>query len=298
MNTHGRTPLGTIAFPIPVPAATRLVSYENPATPTVVLGGSPPQPPTSDQAVMTILTPHPPSRSLSRPRRTGMTDRSDNSVAHRLSTSAKPAASAWHVLLASRSPRRQQMLRDAGLSFTAAHPGFEDAGLRPGGVDPARWTASLAYLKAATALRLNAFGGHAFTPFDIVVGADTAIVKGDRLIGTPESADEARDILRALRNGSHTVVSGLALLHPLSGRRELLWDAAEVHVGDLSDRAIDDYAQTGHWRGKAGGYNLRERIDDRWPIRHTGEPTTIMGLPMPRLLERLSVWESRARLAG
>ncbi|MBX3387327.1 MAG: Maf family protein [Phycisphaeraceae bacterium] len=204
----------------------------------------------------------------------------------------------WRVLLASRSPRRQAMLREAGVRFVAAHPGFEDAGLRPGNVDPRRWTASLAYLKALTALRRGAFGDVLPGADDVVVGADTAIVKGDRLIGTPESEEEAKEILRALRNGTHTVVSGLAMIHPAGGRREMTWDEADVRVGELSDERIEAYVGCGAWRGKAGGYNLRERMDDGWPISYGGEASTIMGLPMPKLLERLEAWQRSSRMAG
>lgn len=218
-------------------------------------------------------------------------DAPSTGVASRL---APPIASRnLRILLASRSPRRRAMLTDAGIKHVAASPGFEDGGLRPGHVTPRAWVASLAYLKAATALKQNVFDT-APTPAppsrDVALGADTAIVKGDQLIGTPESPAEATAILRSLRNGRHQVVSGLALICPTTGKRELHADAAEVRLGALNDDDINAYVGSGDWRGKAGGYNLYERLSAGWPIEFHGEPTTIMGLPMPLLLARLDAW--------
>jgi predicted house-cleaning NTP pyrophosphatase (Maf/HAM1 superfamily) len=59
-----------------------------------------------------------------------------------------------------------------------------------------------------------------------------------------------------------------------------------VTLGDVSDAEIDQYVGSGAWKGKAGGYNLSDRIEAGWPIRYSGESSTIMGMPMP-LLERL-----------
>ncbi len=200
------------------------------------------------------------------------------------------ASQPTRIWLASRSVRRRQLLQEAGIEARAAHPGLEDGGLCSGKVDPRRWVVALAYLKAVTALRTGAFGAQDFSSADLVIGADTAIVKAGQLIGTPECAQSARTILHTLRDGQHTVVSGVAMIQPSTNRRELFWDEATVHFGSLSDSDIDAYVLTAAWRGKAGGYNLQERIADRWPITHSGEASTIMGLPMPKLRQRLTAW--------
>ncbi len=92
----------------------------------------------------------------------------------------------------------------------------------------------------------------------------------------------------------HEVVSGLALLCPKSGRRLLASDTARVWVGALSAPQIDDYVASGMWQGKAGAYNLTERIAAGWPIRYEGDPATIMGLPMTVLADRLACFTREA----
>lgn len=197
-------------------------------------------------------------------------------VPESLQNKPNPKPKLW---LASRSPRRRQMLDEAGLEHEAGHPGFEDGDLRPGQVTPGQWVAALAYLKAAAG-REHAIDGR------IVLGADTAIVKEGALIGTPRDAAEASSILHRLSNGQHKVLTGVSLISPC-GRRLLFVDSATVFMGEIGEERIREYVASGQWQGKAGGYNLRERIAAGWPIHFEGDPTTIMGLPMKALVARL-----------
>ncbi len=188
------------------------------------------------------------------------------------------------IFLASRSPRRRELLSDAGYLFDFDHPGLEDSELVDGDVTPRQWVASLAYLKARAGVEVARQTRR--TP-DIVLGADTACVMDGRLIGTPRNAAEARTMIAAFADREHEVVSGLALVCMNTGRRTLASDAARVWVGSISDTEIDEYIASGMWQGKAGAYNLTERIAAGWPIRYEGDPATIMGLPMIVLADRL-----------
>jgi septum formation protein len=194
---------------------------------------------------------------------------------------APPATQAARTLhLASRSPRRRQLLDEAALDHAAEHPGFDDSDLSPGKVTASQWVGALAYLKAAAGAAHAAAGS-------TVLGADTAIIKDGSLIGTPRDHAEAFRILRTLSDGTHDVVTGVALLDPATGRRAIFVDRASVTVGHLSDCMISAYLATGAWQGKAGGYNLRERLVDGWPLQFSGDPTTVMGLPMKALSPQL-----------
>ncbi|MCX5690049.1 MAG: Maf family protein [Planctomycetota bacterium] len=189
------------------------------------------------------------------------------------------------LLLASRSPRRRELLAAAGIDHVAAAPSFDDSALSPGKVaSPANWVMSLAYLKAwAQAL------AHPEAP--VVLGSDTACVMDGAMIGTPQTLGEARTMIRAFANREHEVVTGVALIDRRDGgtpRRHLFCDSALVTMGSLSDADLETYLAGGHWHGKAGGYNLLERIDAGWPLTYQGDPTTIMGLPMNRLVDRLN----------
>lgn len=187
------------------------------------------------------------------------------------------------VLLASRSPRRREFLTRAGVPHTAEHPGFDDSLLRPGAVSPREWVAALAYLKAWAGAQLPPA-----RDANVVLGADTTCVKDGRMLGTPEDESEAAAMLGALSDSEHDVITGVAIIDTASGERSIFADTARVRVGRLTGAMIDDYVRTGGWKGKAGGYNLSERIDAGWPITFHGDETTIMGLPMRVLLPKLS----------
>jgi septum formation protein len=192
------------------------------------------------------------------------------------------------ILLASRSPRRKRLLAEHDVAFEIVEAGVDDAHLRPGGIDPGSWAVALAYLKAQSALAqldeppLGA----------VVLGADTICIQGDdtgaaRIIGQPADEDEARAILRLFQDRAHAVITGVALICAETGIRDLFLDRATVRVGHLGDGRIEAYVASGLWRGKAGGYNLEERLGAGWPLEFEGDRTTIVGLPMTLLLERL-----------
>ncbi len=183
---------------------------------------------------------------------------------------------AHRLILASTSPRRRQMLAEAGIPHDARSPGIDDGPLHSGRVTPDQWVSALAYLKARSGLEQSDEDEGA-----VFLGADTVVVKGDALVGQPRDVEDAGDIIRLLRCGEHRVVTGIALVTRTS--RFLLVDAADVRVGDITDAMIDAYLASGTWQGKAGAYNLAERMADGWPLHCTGDPATVMGLPMRRL---------------
>lgn len=186
------------------------------------------------------------------------------------------------VHLASRSPRRSLMLREAGIEHDAAHPGIDDGGLSPGRVSPEHWVAALAYLKARSAMAAGT------THAPIVLGADTMVVSGRGVMGQPVDEADATRMLRMLRDAEHDVVTGVALVDAATGRRTLFSDRTRVRVGKLSDTQIIEYVASGLWRGKAGAYNLAERVEAGWPITVEGDPGTVMGLPIRVLALRIA----------
>jgi len=203
------------------------------------------------------------------------------------------------LYLASASPRRKLLLEDAGFAPVTIDSGVDDGQLRPGGSDADDWTTALAYLKASAGRR-HLLRERAHDASGLVLGADTVVVKDGAVIGQPRDEADARRIIRLLEDGEHLVVSGVALLvcengagpngsGPRSGvgpagqDRVLFSDVARVRVGRIGNDRIDVYLSGGGWRGKAGAYNLSERIADGWPIECEGDPATVMGLPMRRL---------------
>lgn len=198
-----------------------------------------------------------------------------------------------HVLLASRSPRRREFLEREGIPHEATHPGFDDSMLAPGDVSPAQWVAALAYLKAWAGAQLPSASN-----FCVVLGADTTCVKDRRMIGTPADEQEAKSILREFSDARHEVITGVAVIDRRTPRGVIFTDTATVHVGTLTESMIDEYIAGGGWRGKAGGYNLSERIEAGWPIHFVGDQTTVMGLPMGTLVPLLRAMASPGAAIG
>lgn len=190
--------------------------------------------------------------------------------------------------LASRSPRRTKLLSEHGLEHDAEHPGVDDAELVRGGVGPVAWVAALAYFKAAAAIHnMKVRGGAGGGRDRLVVGADTICVQDGELFGQPKDGADAERMLRRFENAEHDVLTGVALVHTETGVRDLFVSDAKVRVGRIGDERIGEYVKSGEWRGKAGAYNLHERLEAGWPIEFTGDPTTIVGLPMKALVRRL-----------
>lgn len=196
-----------------------------------------------------------------------------------------PPAGAWaclpRIVLASRSARRRLLLEAAGIGHEAVAPDFDDAGLQAGSVSPEQWVSSLAYLKAWTLARTVAAPA-------VVIGADTACVLDEALIGTPVDGADAESILRRFVGRSHDVVTGVAIIETDTGRRHLFAERATVRFGELSNDDLRGYLASENWRGKAGAYNLAERLEAGWPITYDGDATAIMGLPMGALSAALS----------
>lgn len=199
------------------------------------------------------------------------------------------------LFLASSSPRRRLLLEQAGISFDWADPRIDDGGLVPGEVTPPQWVASLAFLKASAGIELLPSPDR--DVHWLVLGADTLVVQGGQLIGQPRDADHAREIIASLANNTHQVHTGVALIDPRRGDRHMFVDTGSVVVGDIPGRDINTYVNSDQWRGKAGAYNLHERMDAGWPITFKGDPTTIVGLPMRRLVPLLARLGVRAGVA-
>jgi septum formation protein len=194
------------------------------------------------------------------------------------------------LILASTSPRRRELLARLGYGFEVIDPCVEDGDLSPGtghGLALAHWVASLSYLKAVAGARQLARSGRALDGL-VLIGADTLVDVDGRVLTKPTSESDAAEMIRLVRGRAHEVLTGVTILHPHTGLRDIFTDRAEVVVGSISDAQIDAYVRSGEWRGKAGGYNLSERQRAGWPMFVQGDASTVMGLPVQRLGERLA----------
>ncbi len=192
-----------------------------------------------------------------------------------------PTDNPVHLTLASQSPRRRQLLTEAGIAHDVRPSGIDDGRLTPGDrCTPSEWVMALALLKAAATARRSGL-----EPGTIVLGADTVCVNEGQILGQPADERDARRMIRAMANATHDVLTGVALICTATNRRSVFVDRSVVTVGEITDEQIADYTQTGRWRGKAGAYNIAERLEAGWPIGFGGAMDSIMGLPVDRTRE-------------
>ena len=191
-------------------------------------------------------------------------------------TQGAPAVPAPRLILASASPRRQELLREAGYEFTVV-PADVDESDHPPGLPPGGLALYLAEKKAeAVAARC---------PGDVVLAADTVVALGDRLLGKPEGAEDARRMLAALSGTTHAVLTGVAVLRRSAGWSARRLASSDVHMRRLTPAEIDAYVAGGQWQGKAGGYGIQD--PDPFVTRITGSLSNIVGLPMEVTVEML-----------
>lgn len=185
--------------------------------------------------------------------------------------SAKP-------ILASTSPRRAEILRNAGFDFEI-FPSSIDESRSPREAAPV-YTWRVAELKARTAMsRLRA---NSHQDCNVIVAADTVVTVDGDVLGKPRSDDDARRMLRRLSGKWHEVFTGLAVLVRQSHRTVVVVEKTRVEFAQLSANEIDEYIRSEEPLDKAGAYAIQGR-GGRFILRIEGCYFNVMGLPLARL---------------
>lgn len=191
---------------------------------------------------------------------------------------ARPAQAADFIWLASRSPRRQELLRQIGVRFRllVSDDDEDDEALETPlpGESPARYVERVARAKAAAARARLARRGGADAP---VLASDTTVAIGGRMYGKPVDADDARRMLRELSGRTHRVLT--AVVVATARRERMATQVSRVRFARLRPIEIDDYVAGGEPFGKAGGYAIQGAAA-RFVQRIEGSHSGIMGLPL------------------
>jgi septum formation protein len=185
----------------------------------------------------------------------------------------------YKLILASQSPRRRQLLEQAGFNFEVRVNPIDES--YPADMPVEEIAAFLARAKAEAA--------RGFIQGDeIVLAADSVVILGNTVYGKPEDAEDARRILRALSGNAHRVITGVCLL---SLQQERVFSGeSKVFFAPLSEEEIDYYVHTCQPFDKAGAYAIQEWIG-LCKIRHIeGTYANVMGLPVDLLYEELRRW--------
>ena len=180
------------------------------------------------------------------------------------------------LILASASPRRQELLKSAGISFEVL-PSEVDEGFQEG-EPPEEYVARLARRKAAKAGEKHKNRW--------VLAADTVVVIDGRILGKPGSRQEAREMLEVLSNREHRVITGFCLLSGDSGKSRAGAVTTRVRFKNLSPREIDWYLGTGEPFDKAGAYAIQGKAAFMVKEIH-GSYSNVVGLPLTEVIEAL-----------
>lgn len=179
--------------------------------------------------------------------------------------------------LASKSPRRRELLSRLGLDFGVLDIDIPER--RAPGEAPAEYVRRVAREKAgAGLLRVAA------VPGAVVLGSDTEVILGDEVFGKPRDAEDAAGMLRRLSGRTHEVVSAVSVVS--AGREAQAVSVSQVTFGELSDADIDAYVATGEPMGKAGAYAIQGHAE-RHVSRLCGSYSGVMGLPLQQTAQLL-----------
>lgn len=176
-------------------------------------------------------------------------------------------------VLASASPRRKHLMQLFGFPFTAEHSTVVEV-IRPL-EKPEDAVQRLAMDKAMEVANRHEQA--------LVLGADTIVVVDDRILGKPADSNQAIEMLSLLSGRSHSVYTGIALVHSSSSRAVARFERTDVSMDDLSRVEIERYVASGSPMDKAGAYGIQDDTGALFIRGISGDYYTVVGLPMNRL---------------
>ena len=178
------------------------------------------------------------------------------------------------LILASSSPRRAEILRDAGISFSVLSSAIDETPIP--GETPQQHVQRLADAKG------ELVAARAVGP-SLIISADTVVVLDGQILGKPRSTEEARHMLELFSGRTHSVVTGVTVLRLPEMQRRQFVETTLVHFSKLSSQEISRYLATAEPYDKAGAYAIQGRAG-RYIPRIEGCYYNVVGLPLARLI--------------
>jgi len=178
------------------------------------------------------------------------------------------------IVLASASPRRQELLKNAGVKFVVRPANIPE--VRHHGEAPQNFAERMAREKARAVWDSDKHQN--------VLGADTVVVVDDLVLGKPEDEQDAARMLRLLSGRKHHVITGVCLIG--TGFEDLRSETTAVHFSALNDDDIREYIASGEPMDKAGAYAI-QGMASRWISKIEGDYSNVVGLPIALVLQML-----------
>ncbi|MBI3404874.1 MAG: septum formation protein Maf [Acidobacteria bacterium] len=195
------------------------------------------------------------------------------------------------LILASGSPRRADILRAAGIEFEVLVPDIDESRLSSdASVASFKMMAQAlespsAMVKRLAEAKVRAVAKDILGP-GMVIGADTAVVVDNLVLGKPASSIEARKMLHGLSGRTHEVLTGLTVFRLRDGITRTEVESTRVTFATLSEEELNDYISSGEFADKAGAYGIQGRAG-RFVTRLDGCYFNVMGLPLAKLYKTL-----------
>ena len=187
------------------------------------------------------------------------------------------------IILASASPRRIQLMKQAGFTFSVIPSNAEETVTS---ATPDRLVEELAFLKANEVYQRikKDYAGKDF----MVIGADTIVYYDKEVLGKPDDEQEAFDMLKMLSDRTHQVYTGIAIIQKTKDEKQtqLLFDKTDVTFYPISDYEIKDYIATGDPLDKAGAYGIQGPFAIHIKEIH-GDYNNVVGLPIAKLYQAI-----------
>jgi nucleoside triphosphate pyrophosphatase len=181
------------------------------------------------------------------------------------------------LILASRSPRRRELLEEAGYRFEVCPPAEDVECGQCGPETPSEMVARLAYQKAVDVARRVGEG--------VILACDTVVECNGQVLGKAADERHARQILQTLSGQEHRVFSGLCLWKMPGGKPRTRVAITTLRMDTLSHKQLDEYIAGGQWEGKAGAFGYQDRLG--WVHIVEGSESNVVGLPLELLAEML-----------
>lgn len=194
----------------------------------------------------------------------------------------------YRIILASKSPRRRELLKQIGLEFEVAVSDDEEI-LK--GESSEEIVMGLARQKAYNVKRMTAAGTDDSEV--IIIGADTIVVCGDEILGKPKDEEDAVRMLSMLQNNSHEVYTGVCAVICGAGSEKCLsfYEKTRVYMYDMTRDEIEYYIKSGEPMDKAGAYGI-QGLCARYIKGIEGDYNNVVGLPIGRLYRELKPYIS------
>jgi septum formation protein len=184
-----------------------------------------------------------------------------------------------NIVLASRSRQRKKILEDNGFNFKVDVSNFDENSVQID--DIKKLTLELAKKKGETVAKRN--------PDSIIISADTLVCFEGMQIGQQKNEKEARTTIKRLLGKTHEVFSGLYVINTTNGKKIQDSEISYVTLKNIPDEVLEDYIESGQYKGKAGAYNISDPEFSSFVEKIEGSKTNIEGLPIEKIKKMIEM---------